>query len=232
MGRFQQLIALSLLATPAVHSAEVTWVYEAEVGYLAGPFEFDVAIGDRVTGSITFDADVALSQRTRTRSQLIGQGWRPGQFHPFMAEVSYLATRFSVAPDSILEITFTVHTTNGPVLLSSDGTENVEDELRHSVNEYLPLNDAPDAAFDSFRATSFDVDTEELFSLRLMSTKAHSGAFPLDYLLATPPTLDSLFRGRVGYQVGQGTMWAYIDRLEAAASTNPGHSRKLGSNRN
>lgn len=225
MRQIRLIIAALLFATAAVHGAPVTWVYEAEVGFLAGPFDFDVAIGDRVTGSITFDADVALSQRTKTRTNLVDSGWQPGHFHPFMNEVSYLATKSAIAADSILEITFTVTTADGPVILSSRGRVDGEDELRHSVNEYLPLNDAPDAAFDSFRALSFNNETEELVSLRLMTSKAHSGVFPLEYLLATPPRLDGLFLGRVGYQVGDGTMWAYIDRLEASVAPNLGHSR-------
>lgn len=215
------ILAALFFSASAADGAPVTWVYEAEVGYLAGPFDFGVAIGDRVTGSITFDADVSLGQRTRTRTSLTEAGLKPGHFHPFMLETCYLAGASAIDDDSLLEITFTVFTVEGPVVLSSRGRQEREDELRHTVNEYLPLNDAPATAFDSFRATSFDEETEETLSLRLMTDRAHSGVFPLEYLLATPPTLDSLFRGRVGYQVGEGTMWAYIDRLEAAGSPDP-----------
>jgi hypothetical protein len=111
-----------------------------------------------------------------------------------------------------------VTTTDGPLVLSSAGLTVGGDQLRHSVNEYLPLNDAPEAAFDSFRAISNNLETDELFSLRLMTNNTHSGAFPLEYLLATPPNLDDLFHGRVGYQVGDATMWAYIVQLETGSN--------------
>jgi hypothetical protein len=217
MRQIELILAALLFASSAAHSAPVTWVYEAEVGFLRGSFDFDVAIGDRVTGSITFDADVVVSSYTRTRTELIDSGLQPGSFHPYMNEVSFVATARAVDADSILEITFMVTTADGPVALSSRGGSDGQDELRHSVNEYLLLNDAPDAAFDSFRALSDNEETDELFSLRLMTNNAQSGAFPLEYLLATPPNLDDLFLGRVGYQVGDGTMWAYIERLESSS---------------
>ena len=186
MRQIGQILAVLLFASSVAHSAPVTWVYEAEVGFLKGSFDFDVAIGDRVTGSITFDADVVVSSHTKTRTELIDSGWQPGNFHPFMNEVSFRATASAIDADSILEITITVTTADGPVVLSSRGEADGEDQLRHSVNEYLPLNDAPDAAFDSFRALSYNEETDELVSLRLMTDNSHSSAFPLeDFTLLT-----------------------------------------------
>ena len=207
-------IAALLFVAPAIHAAPVTWVYEAEVGFLNGSFDFDVSMGDRVTGRITFDADAALGLRTKTRTYLMDLGRQPGDFHPYMIEVSYVATTGNDDSDTLLEIEFTVATSAGPVVLSSG--EQADSELRHSINEYMPLNDAPDAAFDSFRALSVNTKTKEGLSLRMMTSQAHSGVFPLEYLLATPPNLDYIYRGRVGYQYGGATMWAYIDKLELA----------------
>jgi hypothetical protein len=212
------ITAALLFATPSAHGAPITWVYEAEVGYLDGSFNFDVAMGDRVSGSITFDADVILSRQTKTKTELLDSGRKPGQLHPFMDEVSSVATAYADDADSILEIVFTLTTADGPFVLSSEGRAVGGDQLRNSVNEYLPLNDAPDSAFDSFRAVSNNLETDELFSFRLMTNNARSGAFPLEYLLATPPNLDDLLLGRVGYQVGDATLWAYIVQLETGSN--------------
>jgi len=226
------VLAVILFAPLAAYSVPVTWVYEANVNDVFEPGTSDVAVGDRVTGTITFDADAVLSPGTITRTQLIDGGAEP---HPFMNEVSRWGQATTVGVASILEVSFTVETAGGPLEFNSPVGLDVFDLLRHRENEFVPAFDAPDAAFDTFFATSFDQVTGEQIGMRLMTNSSPTGLFPLDSLLSTPPDLADLFLGRVHYtgDIGSGgetvQFFANFNRLELARSVpEPGSLALLG----
>lgn len=193
---FRAVLTCLLFAASAAHSVPVTWVYEAQITAVTTPATGGISLGDSVFGSITFDADAVLSPGTITKTELIDGGFTP---HPFMNEVSTWGQAVTAGGPSILDVMFTVITAGGSMDFSSSSGADTVDLLRHRENEFVPVFDAPSAAFDTFFATTFDDVTGEQIGMRLMTDNSPSGIFPLDSLLTTPPDLFDLFLGRVHY---------------------------------
>lgn len=217
---YRMATVLLLFAASAAHSLPVTWVYEATINFVSSPTT--VALGDRVTGTITFDVDAVLTPGTITKTELAAASF---PFHPFMNEVSRWGQAVTFGGTSILDLSFTVDTAGGPIAFSAPAGPDVFDLLRHRENEFVPVFDAPASAFDTFFAHTADDVTGEQIGMRLMTDHSPSGIFPLDSLLTTPPDLADLFLGRVHYtgDIGGETIqfFANFDRLAAVRVPEP-----------
>jgi hypothetical protein len=135
-----------------------------------------------------------LQPNTSTKTQLLAAGF---PIHPFMNEVSNWGQAIAVGGTSILDVNFTVDAAGGPMTFDAPAGPDAVDLLRHRENEFVPVFDAPNAAFDTFFATTFDEVTGEQIGMRLMTDSSPTGLFPLDSLLTAPPDLIDLLLGRV-----------------------------------
>ncbi len=207
--RIATSVALGLaLLTGTANAAPVTYDFVAEISLLSdlnGGTANGLALGDTVTGSLTYEADAPLNfAGSLTRQDLIDNGLTPVLVNdpPPPPGTSTFAGEMA---DSVSD---TYQTIGGPGFGGTDPVFEISFDfgafqssvggdslIRHRSNEYVPTPDRPTFAYD----TLFMLADIGNFSsgIRFMDTGVYTGTFPNDRTLLSLPSLDDMFRTRV-----------------------------------